>query len=232
MRITRRDTVPGLASQNGHIRHIHSVYSLYANSCNTPANHLLTVRSSSITTALPISSQNVSIAHIMRSQTQPCPKHSLHNSPNKMGTMLRTADALRFYSATKMQSGCVVSFSFMASSGHHISLRLLSLRSCNEYLSLPQKKKEKKSSPQEHCQTETHLTAVHMSSNSVSSQLTLSLLATLAAELTATDFSALVRASKLLSLRCILPQWDQYLSGAALVACRFSRRRATGLSVG
>ena len=40
-------------------------------------------------------------------------------------------------------SGCVVSFSFMACSGHHISLRLLSLHSCNEYLSLPKKKKQK-----------------------------------------------------------------------------------------
>ena len=36
-------------------------------------------------------------------------------------------------------SGCVVSFSFMACSGQHISLRLLSLHSCNEYLSLTKK---------------------------------------------------------------------------------------------
>ena len=43
-------------------------------------------------------------------------------------------------------SGCVVSFSFMACSGHHISLRLLSLHSCNEYLSLPKTKKKKKKS--------------------------------------------------------------------------------------
>ena len=38
-------------------------------------------------------------------------------------------------------SGCVVSLSFTACSGHHISLRLLSLHLCNEYLSLPKKKK-------------------------------------------------------------------------------------------
>ena len=41
-------------------------------------------------------------------------------------------------------SGCVVSFSFTACSGHHVSLRLLSLHSCNEYLSLPKKKKKNK----------------------------------------------------------------------------------------
>lgn len=36
-------------------------------------------------------------------------------------------------------SGCVLSFSFRACSGHHISLGLLLLRLCNEYLSLPPK---------------------------------------------------------------------------------------------
>ena len=42
------------------------------------------------------------------------------------------------------QHGCVVSLSFTACSGHHISLRLLSLHLCKEYLSLPKKKKKKK----------------------------------------------------------------------------------------
>ena len=40
-------------------------------------------------------------------------------------------------------SGCVVNFSFTACSGHHVSSRLLSLHSCNEYLSLPNKKNHK-----------------------------------------------------------------------------------------
>ena len=46
-------------------------------------------------------------------------------------------------------SGCIVNFSFTACSGHHVklSLRLLSLHSCKEYLSLPKKKREKEETP-------------------------------------------------------------------------------------
>ena len=39
-------------------------------------------------------------------------------------------------------SGCDVSFKLMVCSGHHVSLRLLSLHVCNEYPSLPKKEKK------------------------------------------------------------------------------------------
>ena len=38
----------------------------------------------------------------------------------------------------------LLALAFLACGGHHILLRLLSLHLCNEYLSLPKKKKKKK----------------------------------------------------------------------------------------
>ena len=43
-----------------------------------------------------------------------------------------------------LDNACLLALAFLACGGHHMLLRLLSLHLCNEYLSLPKKKKKKK----------------------------------------------------------------------------------------
>ena len=86
-------------------------------------------------------------------------------------------------------------------------------------------------SPLRQCQRCCHL-AMHSNSSSLSWADLNCLYLILDALLTATSFSARLSPSLLLFLRNILPHCDQLRSGAALVACKLSKRRTGTLSTG